>query len=173
MEPCSEGLIFLPYLLGERTLGTANAPGVLFGLTTRHTKAHVMRGYHGGLNFDLRQSLEIIEESGVSVGGIRATAGGAKSPVWCQIKADIYNKPIIALEESEGGVMGSAILASVGARLYESIEAAASAMVKRGQTYMPSPSSVVRYNQGYRVFKSLHDSLQDKFDMAAKAIEKL
>lgn len=173
VEPCSEGLIFLPYLLGERTLGTANARGVLFGLTTRHTKAHVMRAIMEGVNFDLRQSLEIIEESGVSVSEIRATAGGAKSPVWCQIKADIYNKPIVALEESEGGVMGSAILASVGARLYESVEAAASAMVKRGQTYMPSPSSVVRYNLGYRVFKSLHDSLQDKFDMAAKAFRKL
>ncbi|MCR4401505.1 MAG: FGGY family carbohydrate kinase [Firmicutes bacterium] len=166
--PCSEGVVFLPYLLGERTLGTPNARGVIFGLTTRHTKAHVIRAIMEGVNFDLRQSLEIIEESGVSVREIRATAGGARSSVWCQIKADIYKKPIVALEETEGGIMGGAILASTGAGLYESVEEAASAMVKRGQTYLPSPSSVVRYDEGYRVFKSLHDALQDKFDAAAR-----
>ncbi|MEW6228551.1 MAG: FGGY family carbohydrate kinase [Bacillota bacterium] len=171
VEPCSEGLVFLPYLLGERTLGTPNARGVLFGLTTRHSKRHVMRAIMEGVNFDLRQSLEIIEGSGVTVSEIRATAGGARSPVWCQIKADVYNKPIVALEESEGGVIGSGILAAVGAGLYESIEDAASAIVRRGRTYEPRPAAVRRYNEGYQVFKALHDALQDKFELAARILQ--
>ncbi len=171
VEPCCEGLVFLPYLLGERTLGTPNARGVLFGLTTRHSRQHVMRAIMEGVNFDLRQSLEIIEGSGVVASEIRATAGGARSPVWCQIKADIYNRRIVALEESEGGVIGSAILAAAGARLHGSIEEAASAMVRCGRTYEPSLAAARRYDQGYEVFKALHDALQDEFDLAARVLQ--
>jgi xylulokinase len=91
----SEGLIYLPYLLGERALGTSASRAVFFGYTPRHTKAHSTRAIMEGIVFDLRQSLDIMTEKGISVESIRTVGGSAVSPMWNQMKADIYRNNIV------------------------------------------------------------------------------
>src|SRR5690606_29798840 len=93
IAPSAEGLIWLPYLQGERTPhGDANARGVLFGLSARHTRAHVIRAIVEGVSFALRDSMEILRELSMPLGEIRITGGGAKSPFWCQMLAGVLQQ---------------------------------------------------------------------------------
>lgn len=164
----AENLFYLPYLLGERTLGSSHSRGVFFGLTPRHTLGHCARAVLEGVTFDLRQSLELIEEKGIRVDEVRAIAGGAKSPLWCSIKADIYQKPIRTLRNFEGGVVGGAILAGLGTGVYRSVTEAVDRMVSIEGTYQPDPERVSRYDRRYRTFKALHDGCQPFYHQLAE-----
>ncbi len=123
MQPGCEGLIFLPYLAGERTPhADPNAKGVFFGLTLRHQKAHLIRSILEGVTFGLRDSLEIIRHMGISVKEVRALGGGARSSLWRQMQADIMNLEMATLNITEGAAFGAAILAGVSTGVYGSIE---------------------------------------------------
>lgn len=165
--PGAEGLFYLPYLLGERTLGTSHSRGVFFGLTPRHNLGHCARAVMEGVTFDLRQTLEIIEEMGRRVAEIRAIAGGSKSALWCGIKADIYRKPIVTLRSFEGGVVGAAILAGLGVGVYRDAQAAVDQMVHIKQTHHPDMANADLYDRYYRFFKALHDGLQPYYEQLA------
>ncbi len=165
-----EGLLFLPYLLGERTLGTSASRAVFFGLTPRHGIAHCTRAILEGIAFDLRQSLEIITAKGVVVDSIRTVGGSAKSPLWNQIKADIYKNRMVTLANFEGGVMGAVILAAVGAGIYPYAAAATAGMVKVDQVFEPCPETAQVYDRFYRMFKELHDGLQPYFVRMARTV---
>jgi xylulokinase len=156
----AEGLFFFPYLLGERVLGSADSRGVFFGFTPRHHAGHCVRAIMEGVSYDLRMSLEIIEAAGVPIQEIRAIGGGARSPLWCGIKADIYGKPITTLRNFEGGVVGAAILAGLGAGVYPDVTAAVAALVETGCGYAPDPARLSYYGRCYRLYKSLHDGFQ-------------
>ena len=110
VEPGGEGLMYFPYLMGERTLGTAYARGVLFGLTPRIGIGSVTRAIMEGVTFELRRTFEIVEEAGTQIDLIYHSGGGAYSDLWSQLKADIYGKKVAIFENSEGGILGSAIL---------------------------------------------------------------
>ena len=166
--PGAEGLFFLPYLLGERTLGTADSRGVFFGLTPRHTFGHCARAVMEGVAYDLRQSLEIIEEKGVRIEEIRAIAGGARSPLWCGIKAGIYGKRLVTLDNFEGGVVGGAILAGLGAGVYRDVAEACTRAIRLDRAYTPEPALADRYDRCYRSFKSLHDGMQPLYRQLAE-----
>ena len=134
----SEGLLFLPYLLGERTLGSADSRGVFFGLHPRHGRAHATRAILEGICFDLRQSLEIARESGLAVAEMRTGGGGARSALWSQIKADVYGIPISTLHHEEAGILGAAMLAGVGVGAYASEADAANRLVQTRERFTPT-----------------------------------
>lgn len=159
----AEGLLFLPYLLGERTLGASASRAVFFGLTPRHGIAHCTRAILEGIVFDLRQSLDIITEKGIRVDAIRTVGGSAKSALWNQIKADIYKNRMITLSNFEGGVMGTVILAAVGAGIYADTAAATEKMVRVDGIFEPDSGSARDYDRFYAMFKQLHDGLQPYF----------
>jgi xylulokinase len=172
----SEGLTFLPYLLGERTLGTSYSRAAFFGYTPRHTIGHSTRAIMEGIVYDLRQSLDIITEKGIAIDSIRSVGGSAKSPLWNQIKADIYGYVIETLENFEGGVMGAVILAATGASVFKNTETAAKTMVRTGEIYRPDPVSVNLYNHYYSFFKELHDGMQTyyiKLNKIMKGLEEI
>lgn len=156
----SEGLLFFPYLLGERTLGSSAGRGVFFGFTPRHTINHCSRAIMEGVSFDLRQSLEIIEAKGVPINEVRAIGGGAKSPVWCEIKSNVYGKPVKTLANFEGGIVGASMLAGLGVGLYSTVEDAVNSLVRLEKVFPPDAELAQRYDRFYELYKSLHHSFQ-------------
>ncbi len=115
VEPGAEGLIFLPYLTGERCPHPdPNARGAFVGLTLRHGKAHMVRAVLEGVSFGLRDSLEMIKALGVPIEQVRASGGGARSPLWRQIQADVFGTELVLINVTEGAAFGAALLAGVG-----------------------------------------------------------
>ena len=162
--PGSEGLLFLPYLTGERTPHPDPlARGAFVGLTIRHTKAHLARAVLEGVSYGLRDSLEIMKSMGVSIGNVRCSGGGAKSSVWRQIQADVFNYPLSTIAIDEGPALGAALLAGVGAGVYGSVEEACSAVVKvtRGANVIEENARV--YDEYYRVYGELYPALKATF----------
>ncbi|MGQ9473099.1 MAG: xylulokinase [Candidatus Caldatribacteriaceae bacterium] len=163
VSPGSDGLLFFPYLMGERLFGSPWARGVFFGILPMHRRGHFARAAMEGVSFDLKMSLEEIERLwGREIKTVNAIGGGAKSDLWCQIKADIYGKEIVALEESEGGVMGVAMLTFSGVT-GESIASISERWLKIRKRFLPEPSSYVVYHNQYSLFKTFHDLFQEAF----------
>jgi xylulokinase len=162
-----EGLLFLPYLLGERTLGSAASRGVFFGFHPRHGRAHATRAILEGICFDLRQSLEIAREAGIPVNEMRTGGGGARSEFWSGIKADVYALPVAAIEHEEAGILGAAMLAMVGAGVFPSESAAAAHLVRPREGIEPDVEAIAVYDRHYRLFRTLHDRLQSVYREAA------
>ena len=162
--PGAEGLLFLPYLSGERTPHPDPlARGAFIGLTVRHTKAHMARAVLEGVSFGLRDSLEIMKSMGVSIGNIRCSGGGAKSSVWRQIQADVFGYPLSVIAIDEGPALGAALLAGVGAGVYDSVEEACSAVVKvsRGASVIEANARI--YDDYYRIYGELYPALKATF----------
>jgi xylulokinase len=168
VEPGSEGLLFFPYLMGERSLGTPAARGVIFGATPRTDTAALTRGVMEGVTFELRRTLEIIEAAGHPVEDVYTIGGGARSDLWSQIKADIYHKRVLTPEAAEGGVVGSAALAGVGVGLFPDVPAAIERTTRIGRVFEPDSRNAARYDFLFELFKDLHDRLQEPFDRLAR-----
>jgi xylulokinase len=155
--------------MGERVLGSPHSRGVFFGLTPRSSIGAMTRAIMEGVTFELRRTLEIVESAGNRINSIFTSGGGARSNLWSQIKADIYHKPVLTLVESEGGVIGSAILAGVGAGVFPDIQSGAKPFVKVDRVFEPDPSNQARYEYLYILFKELHDVLQPGFEKLSLA----
>ena len=121
-----------------------------------------------GIVFDMRRALEIAEDGGVKVTQIRSVGGGAQSPLWCQIRADIYKKPIAVVETFEGGTLGSAMLAGVAAGAYQDVGEAANRLVKIARIIEPDPKASSIYDQQFEIFKDLHDRMMEPWQAMAK-----
>jgi xylulokinase len=161
----SEGLIFLPYLMGERTPHKdPNVKGIFFGLTIRHKKAHLVRSIMEGVAYGMRNSLEIMKELGVEIDQIRITSGGARSTLWAQIQADVYETEVVTVNVSEGSAFGAAMLAGVGVDVFESIEQATDNIVRVIDYIEPIAKNVDMYNEYYKIYKSLYPKLKEDFD---------
>jgi xylulokinase len=167
VDPGSEGLLFFPYLMVERSLGTPFARGVFFGLTPRTGTGAMVRAIMEGVTFELRRTLKIVEDAGNTVYEVYTIGGGARSDLWSQIKADIYQKPVRTFEASEGGILGSAILAGVGVSIYADVRAGAEQCLRVDKAFQPDPSRAARYDYLYELFEEVHDRLQEPFDMLA------
>jgi xylulokinase len=164
VEPGSEGLYFLPYLTGERTPHPDPlARGGFIGLTVRHTKAHMARAVLEGVSYGLRDSLEILKGMGVSIGNVRASGGGAKSEIWRQIQADIFNFPLSTIAIDEGPALGVALLAGVGTKVYSSVEEACSSVVKVARGASVNEEHAAVYEKGYKVYTGLYPALKETF----------
>ena len=168
VEAGSEGLLFFPYLMGERTLGTPYARGNFFGLTPRHGKGAMVRAIMEGVTFELKRTLEIVEAANHPIEAIYHSGGGANSDLWSQIKADIYQKPVYTFETSEGGILGAAILAGVGVGVYPDESAGVERCLRVANNFEPNSDLSERYNYQFDLFKEVHDSLQSPFNRLAR-----
>jgi xylulokinase len=160
VPPGSEGLLWAPYLMGERTPHLdPNARAALIGLTASHTRGHVVRAILEGVAFSLRDSFTLFAEMGVPVRNIRLGGGGARSPLWRQIQADIYGREVEILQAEEGAAYGAAILAGVGAGLWSSVDAACSEVVKVAQRVAPQPVVVKQMNASYAAYRRMYPAI--------------
>jgi len=165
IQPGCEGLIFLPYLTGERTPHPDPlARGAFVGLTARHSRAHLTRAVMEGVAFGLRDSFELIKASPAGIiNEVRISGGGAKSPVWRQIFADVLGVPLIVTEAIEGAAYGAALLAGVGGGIWSNAAEAAQATVKLGERVDPS-SQASAYQSAYALYRDLYPILKPVFE---------
>ncbi len=165
----SDGLLWLPYLMGERTPHLdSQARGMWFGMTASHTRSHLVRSILEGVAFSLRDSLQIFKELDIPVEQIRASGGGSRSFLWRQIQADIYGKELVTLRTSEGSALGAALLAGVGAKIYSSVEESAKEAIQVKESMSPKPENVATYDRYYEVYRKLYPAVQDLSHTLAK-----
>jgi xylulokinase len=162
IPPGSAGLLWLPYLMGERTPHLdARARGMWFGLTAAHTRGHLIRSILEGVAFSLRDSLEIFKELGIPVEQIRASGGGSRSFLWRQIQADVYGKELVTLRTSEGSAFGAALLAGVGAGIYSSVEESAREAIQIRERMAPLAENVRIYDRQYEIYRNLYPAVRE------------
>ncbi len=168
--PGSEGLIFLPYLTGERTPHPdPDARGVYFGLTLRHDRRHLARAVLEGVAYGLRDSLEILSAMGVVGREIRASGGGARSNLWRQILADVTGHEHVTINVDEGPAFGVALLAGVGSGVWDSVAEACRATIRVVDRGSVDPRRRAVYERYYAVYRSLYPALKDAFGAVARA----
>jgi len=172
VAPGCEGLIFLPYLTGERTpYPDPNARGVFFGLTLRHGKAHLTRAVLEGVAYGLRDSLELMRALGLAIEQVRVSGGGARSALWRQILADVFNTPIVTVNVTEGAAYGAALLAGVGAGVYPDVAAACARAIRLTGETQPGPAASV-YADYYPRYRALYPALKSEFAALAQVVSK-
>jgi xylulokinase len=170
--PGAEGLLFLPYLTGERTpYPNPNAKGVFFGLHLRHDKRHLARAVMEGVAFGLRDSFEIIEAMGVSIRQVRASGGGARSELWRQIQADVTGRPHCTINVDEGPAFGVALLAGVGAGVWSSVPEACRATIQVVDERAPRPEMRALYDRYFALYRKLYAQLRESFDEVQALLE--
>jgi xylulokinase len=162
----AEGLIFLPYLTGERTPHPDPlARGAFIGLTTRHTQAHLARAVVEGITYGLRDSLELARSLGITVNEIRVAGGGAKSAIWRQMLADIFECEITLINSTEGGAFSVALLSGVGVGVWKDAREACDATLRVTNCLSPSKNTFTReaYKKSYEVYRALYPILKSTF----------
>lgn len=164
----AEGLLYFPYLMGERTLGSPYARGAFFGLVPGHGIGSAVRAIMEGVTFELKRTLEIVEGAGHDVDVVHHSGGGAHSRLWSQIKADIYQKPVVTFEHTEGGLLGAAALAGAGVGAFDNEVAGIERCLRVSETFTPNPALADRYAHLHGVFKQVHDLLQEPFRQLSK-----
>ncbi len=159
-----QGLLFLPYLTGERTPHPdPQARGAFVGLTVLHRKDHIIRSVLEGVSFGLRDCLELIRGLGVPIEQVRASGGGARSTLWRQIQADVFGNELVLVNVTEGAAYGAALLAGVGAGIFSGVEDAVAQTVRITDRIAPIPANVRRYQALYPVYRSLYPALAPSF----------
>jgi len=160
----SDGLFFLPYLTGERTPHPDPlARGAFVGLTVRHGFPHLTRAVLEGVSFGLRDSFELMKSAGLeNISQVRVTGGGAKSPLWRQILADVFNAEIVTVNTAEGAAYGAALLAATGSGAFRSVEEACNATITISGSTMPGKDQAV-YENLYPLYRNLYPALQPTF----------
>jgi xylulokinase len=156
----SNGLYWLPYLMGERTphLDAATRGGWV-GLTASHTRADLIRSLLEGVSYSQKDCLEIIEQMGTSVTSIRVSGGGARSAFWRQMLADVFGKRVVVLETQEGSAYGAALLALVGTGTAGSVGEVCRAAIREVESVEPRPAERAVYASGHRAYQSLYPAL--------------
>jgi len=157
----SDGLLFLPYLQGERTPHLdAYARGGWIGLTASHDRRHLVRSVLEGVAFSLKDCFTIIEEQGLTLEQVRATGGGAKSPLWRQIIADVLGVELVTTNAQEGPAFGAALLAGVASGIYSSVQQACEATIRIVERTLPQSDKPVAYARAYEQFRALYPALK-------------
>lgn len=163
IPPGCEGLMWTPYLMGERTPHLdPGARGALVGLTATHTRAHIIRSILEGVAFSLRDTFTLFDEMRVATNRIRLGGGGAQSPLWRQIQADVYGHEVEIVEAEEGAAYGAAILAGVGAGAWKSVDEACGAVVRVAHKVAISDSAKIM-NAAYAVYRRVYPATQTIF----------
>jgi len=157
----SEGAFWVPYLMGERTPHLdPNARAALIGLTASHSRAHVIRAIMEGVAYSLKDTFTIFEEMKIPVTSIRLGGGGARSPLWRQIQADVYGREVEIVAAEEGAAYGAAILAGAGGGAWSSVEQACGAVVRVAKRIAPNPKDCATMHQGYHTYRKIYPALQ-------------
>ena len=159
------GLIVLPYFLGKGAPGMdPDAKGTILGLTPETNVFEIYRALMEGVSFEMRTGLEYWKSMGIELTELRATGGGARSPLWLQIKADIFGIPVSTMKAEEGGALACAMLAAAAAGIYGSVEEAAKAFIRTDKTYLPDRERQAEYNEWYERYRVLEKRLSGAFD---------
>jgi xylulokinase len=170
--PGCDGLIYLPYMMGERTPHLdPDAKGVFFGLSARHTKRDMLRAVMEGVAYSLKDCMEIIKEMGIEVTEVRASGGGGKSKLWRQIQADLFRNEVVTINSSEGGALGVALLAGVGAGVYSSVQEACESVIKVVSKQETEKENTEAYTKYYEIYKALYPALKEQFKAVAALIK--
>ena len=161
----SEGLVFLPYLTGERApYPDPNARGAFIGLTVRHDIPHMTRSVLEGVAFGLRDSMELVKNAGLGqVEQVRISGGGAQSALWRQILANVLDTELVTVNTTEGAAYGAALLAGVGVGVWPTVDTACDDTVHVIDRVGPEPVQVRRYQQYYQVYSGLYTVLKETF----------
>ncbi|MBE2221999.1 MAG: xylulokinase [Anaerolineae bacterium] len=169
IPPGSDGLLFLPYLTGERTPHPDPlARGAFVGLTVRHSLPHMTRAVIEGVSFGLRDSFELMKASGLAtINQVRISGGGGKSPLWRQILADVFNAEIVTVNATEGAAYGAALLAATGAGAFNSVEEACASIIQITGSTAPG-ENVAAYEKIYPLYRDLYPALKSTFDAIAE-----
>lgn len=161
VPPGSDGLIFLPYMQGERTPHLdAYARGGWIGLTASHDRRHLIRSVMEGVAFSLRDCFAIIQEQGLRIDQLHATGGGAKSPLWRQIIADVLGTELVVTNATEGPAFGAALLAGVASGVYPSVQQACEQTVRVTEQTEPQRATAQAYNEAYETYTALYPALK-------------
>lgn len=169
IPPASEGLIFLPYLLGERApVWDANARGVFFGITSRHNSRHFLRAIMEGIGFSLYAIGLSLEETVGPVEKIYASGGFIQSPLWVQIIADIFNKNVYVMNVADASATGAAMIGLLALEEIRDLEETR-AMIQIHKTYFPDTGNHVVYLKNFSIFERLYGKLKDEFEKIKKA----
>ena len=168
----SEGLLFLPYLTGERTpYPDPLARGAWVGLTVRHRRAHLTRAVLEGVAFGIKDSFTLIQQAGLgSIDQVRVSGGGARSSLWRQIMADVLGVELVTVNTTEGAAYGAALLAAVGAGLYASVEEATEAAIQITGRTAPGENAAI-YPAAYQLYRGLYPALTGAFQGLARFVE--
>ena len=162
VAPGCEGLVFLPYMSGERSpIWDPDAKGVFYGLDFSKTKGHMVRACMEGVAFSLKHNLDIAEEAGAKVVVLRAMGGSANSLLWTQIKADITGKSIVVPSSDTATTLGAVMLAGVGTGVYRSYEEAVQLTVHETRRHEPDPDRAEAYQKTYAVYRALYPALKN------------
>jgi len=165
-NPGADGLIFLPYLMGERTpILDPYAKGIFFGITAKHTRREFIRAVMEGVVFSLKNCLDILYEMGIEVKEVRVSGGGAKSKLWRQMQADIFEMDVWTLNSKEGPAFGAAILAAVGAGEYQKVEEACDTMIQKVDSCRPNEKLFEIYRKTYKLYNSIYPRVKDLFNI--------
>jgi xylulokinase len=160
----SDGALWTPYLMGERTPHLdPYARAALVGLTESHTRAHIVRAILEGVAFSLRDTLTIFKEINVPVETIRLGGGGARSPLWRQIQADVYGHTVEMVEAEEGAAYGAALLAGVGSGLWSSVDEACESAVRVSAQITPNKADAATMDRQYATFRSIYPALRSSY----------
>jgi xylulokinase len=160
----SQGLFWLPYLMGERTPHLdATARGGWIGLTAKHTRADLIRALIEGVSYSQMDCLEIIQQMGVAVRSVRVSGGGAKSSFWRQLLANIFGKPVVTLETQEGSAHGAALLAMVGTGEFGSLAECCKAVIREVERCEPETAAAADYAESHKAYQALYPALKGRW----------
>jgi sugar (pentulose or hexulose) kinase len=172
----AKGLVFLPYLASAGTpRWNSEARGVLAGLTLSHDRGCVARSFMEGISMEVRDMIETFHRAGITIDHVRIMGGATKSPVWNQLQADIYNRPVQTLKTSDAAVLGAAVCGGVGIGIFKDFQEGVSAMVSIEREYGPQAENVKRYNDLYQAYCLAYEGMDEKgvFHAIAQMQEKV
>ena len=173
--PGAKGLVFLPFLASATTpRWNPKARGTLLGLTFAHDQGCLARAFMEGITMEIKDIFSSMYAAGLSIDHVRILGGPTKSPLWNQLQADIYNRPVDTLKTKDAAVLGAAICAGAGVGLFKDIREGVSAMVAVDQTYQPNPQNAALYDELYAIYCQAYDGLAGNgvFDALAKVQER-
>lgn len=157
VKPGSNGLLFTPYLVGERTPHADSAiRGSFIGIDGSHERKHFARAVMEGITFSLHESVDMFRKAGKTVDKIISIGGGAQNPVWLQMQADIFGAEVVALENEQGPGLGAAMLAAYGCGWFTSLEQCAASFVKHAESYLPQPEAASAYDGLFRLYQQVY-----------------
>lgn len=169
IPPGSDRLLYLPYLMGERTPHKdPDCRGVFFGLSAMHTRAHLIRAVMEGVGHSLLDCALILRRMGVDIDGITATGGGGRSPLWRQMLGDMFGCGVSTIASAEGPALGAALLAGVGAGAYASVQQACEAVIRKSAAQQADPAMTAVYQRQHELYAALYPALKQSYAQLAQ-----
>jgi xylulokinase len=163
LEQASPGpspVLILPHFVGSGTPWMdAASKGAILGLDLSTTRGQIVKAMLDSVSYEIKLSLDAMEAAGIAVEELRAFGGGARSPLWLQVKADVYGKPVRAMDVAEAPCLGVAILAGAATGAFASVQEGLSRMARVPRTYQPDPAMVERYQERYELFQQIYPTL--------------